>query len=75
MYENECNAKLLAAQGAQLGLINATPIQMPTVGENIDRQIEAHLAAIKRLEATRVNLGKANLLGIKISDLREAMSY
>jgi hypothetical protein len=66
--------KAMLAGGAQLGCI-ADAIQMPTVGQNIDNQIQRHQEAINRLEATRANLDKANLLNLKISDLREAMNY
>lgn len=71
--QNGYSDKALAACG-QIGGLNSL-VGMPTVGENIDRQIEHHKAAIARLEATRANLDKANLLAIKISDLREAMNY
>jgi hypothetical protein len=74
----EYQLKQMAAQNqacGQLGYAIQAHIQPPTVGENIDRQIEIHRSAIARLEETRANLDKANLLNIKISDLREAMQY
>jgi hypothetical protein len=52
-----------------------TPYIEPTIGENIERQIKHHVEAINRLEITRQDLAKANLLDLKISNLREAMSY
>lgn len=63
------------ANMAQGALVGAHDIQPPTVRENIDRQIEHHEAAIRRLNETKLRLDSANLLDIKISDLREAMSY
>ena len=75
MYENEVYMKQLAAANHQVGLVGAGCIQPPTIRENIDRQIEKHLAAVRRLEETKVNLEKANLLDMKISDLQQAMSY
>lgn len=56
-------------------IIGGKEILPPTVGENINNQIEMHRNAIARLEATKSNLAKANMLDLKISDLREAMNY
>lgn len=50
-------------------------LKTPTIGQNICCQIAMHQDAIARLEATMANLEKANLLDLKISDLREAMNY
>jgi len=52
-----------------------TPFVEPTIGENIERQIAQHKAAILRLEETKKSMKAANLLNLKISNLREAMSY
>ncbi len=75
MYGSEQKLQSMANCAGQLGGINAQAYSMPTVGENIDNQIKTHQAAITRLEATRASLDKANLLDLKISDLREAMNY
>ena len=78
MYDQMNQAKLKEAaslQKAQGAIVGGYAIQPPTVRENIDQQIEVHEAAIRRLNETKTRLGAANLLDIKISDLREAMSY
>jgi uncharacterized small protein (DUF1192 family) len=47
----------------------------PTVRDSIDQKIAYHQDEIERLNETRAELEKANLLDMKISDLREAMNY
>lgn len=74
-YENQMKQQYRAAtEDTPYGLVGQQ-IQMPTVGQNIDNQIRRHRDSIARLEATRASLDKANLLDLKISDLREAMNY
>jgi hypothetical protein len=70
MYENEQKIET----GYQIGCIS-TPRDHVTIGENIARQIKAHVEAIERLKTTETNLAKANLLELKISELRDAMNY
>ena len=45
----------------------------PTVGENLETRIAMLKAELKRLEDSRETL--APLLGMKIRDIRDAMSY
>ena len=47
--------------------------QNPTVGENLETRIAMLKAELKRLEDSRETL--APLLGMKIRDIRDAMSY
>ena len=69
MYGNEMVAKQ-CAQGAILG---GNVEHNPTVVENIDAKIAMLRKEIERLEESKKTL--APLLGMKIRDIREAMSY
>lgn len=75
MSQAKMREAMVMKQAAQSAMIGGYDIQPPTIRENIDRQIESHMSAIARLEQTKANLGKANLLDMKISDLREAMQF
>lgn len=69
-YQENC--KVAAQQGAMLGSL-VVPAYNPTVGENIDAKIEMHRKEIERLEESKKTLGP--LLGMRISDIRDAMNY
>lgn len=68
MHENMIAANQ-CAQVASGGMLDRNP----TVGENIDFKIAALKAEIARLEESKTAL--APLMGMKIRDIREAMSY
>lgn len=47
-----------------------------TIGENIDARVAFLKAEIARLEGVKAQLGSgANLLDVRIDDLRQAMNY
>ena len=76
MYENQApnqayNLQEFAQKTAFAGIIDDRGSK--TVGENIDIKIAQLQNEIKRLEESKVSL--APLLGMKIRDVREAMSY
>lgn len=65
MYGNELCAK--QASGMVGGDFN------PTVGENLDARIKQMETELERLKASRETL--APLLGMRIRDIRDAMTY
>mgnify|MGYP006319446461 FL=1 len=67
MYENQ----VMGQKECAVGLIDDRGSK--TVGENIDIKIAQLQNEIKRLEESKASL--APLLGMKIRDVREAMSY
>jgi hypothetical protein len=64
------------AQQNKVGLPEeyARPLEM-TVGENIERQIQAAEAAVLRLKNIKRNLEDSGLLKLKIADLQQAMQF
>lgn len=70
MYENQLMDKAVCAQGSILG---GQLDRNPTVEENIDAKIAMLRKEIERLEESKKSL--APLMGMKIRDIREAMSY
>lgn len=69
MMERNMVAKQCESAVGVLGQIDRNP----TVGENIDAKIAALKAEIARLEESKTAL--APLMGMRIRDIREAMSY
>lgn len=67
MYSNE-----MVAKQAACGLVGGQDYN-PTVGENLDSRIKQMEAELERLKASRDTL--APLLGMRIRDIRDAMSY
>ena len=67
------NESMMKAQCAGQVLGGAQIDRNPTVGENIDAKISALKAEIARLEESKTAL--APLMGMRIRDIREAMSY
>tara|TARA_R110000868_G_scaffold348918_1_gene610078 strand:- start:77 stop:292 length:216 start_codon:yes stop_codon:yes gene_type:complete len=66
--QNQAYQKLADYKNGQVS------IQDPTVGENLDKQIEYHKSRLAHLEDVKVRLGK-DLLDMKLYDAREAMGY
>jgi hypothetical protein len=67
------NENMMKAQ-CEMQALGGTQIDRnPTVGENIDAKISALKAEIGRLEESKAAL--APLMGMRIRDIREAMSY
>lgn len=46
-----------------------------SVGEKLSKKIQKVKDELEKLEATKASLEKANLLDLKIGDLRQALDY
>jgi hypothetical protein len=71
-YINEAQADMVEAKAMAVGGIR---MHEATIGENIERRIIEKRREIASLEEVREKLVKANLIDVKISDLRQAMQF
>lgn len=71
MYENQ----MIAKQGAALGCATQDPMQQMTCGENLERKIAEQKERLAMLEAAKEEMQKTGLYNVKISTLRDTMSW
>lgn len=72
MYENQMVA---SKQGAVLGGAIQDPMQQMTCGENLERKIAEQKERLAMLESAKEEMQKTGLYNVKISTLRDTMSW
>lgn len=72
MYENQMIVK---QQAAALGCAMQDPMQQMTCGENLERKIAEQKERLAMLEAAKEEMQKTGLYDVKISTLRDTMSW
>lgn len=69
------NENQVMVQGGTLGCAKQDPMQQMTCGENLERKIAEQKERLAMLEAAKVEMQNTGLYDVKISTLRDTMSW